>query len=185
MKMYSYAVVNQFSMNVGQQLRVAGHTVVRLVLGMLIVGGMEGCVLAKGGSSATLPTSAFFLSAKAEANQLQAIALTQEMHMKGCHKGPACEDAYYIRGLVALFENRADAITLFQELHTAMPTSRYDVATIGWLNLLQDSTLSSVSSQALRAQLRQEVLHTLFGQVDMTTVRSVTAHDAPVVELSR
>ena len=105
--------------------------------------------------------------------------------MKACHKGPACEDAYYVRGLVALFENRADAITVFQELHTAMPTIRYDVATLGWLNMLQDSALSSVSSQALRAQLRQEVLHTLLGQVDMTAVRSVTAHDARMVELSR
>lgn len=185
MKIYGFAVADQFSIDVGEQLRMAGHTGVSLVLGMLIVGGMESCVLAKGGSSATLPTSAFFLSASVEANQLHAIALTQEAHMKACHKGPACEDAYYVRGLVALFENRADAITVFQELHTAMPTSRYDVATLGWLNLLQDSALSSVSSQALRAQLRQEVLHTLLGQVDMTAVRSVTAHDARMVELSR
>ena len=105
--------------------------------------------------------------------------------MKGCHKGPACEVAYYIRGLVALFEYRHDAIAVFQELHTAMPGNRYDLATQGWLNLLQDSTLSSVSSQALRAQLRQEVLHTLFGQSDLATVRSVQAHDAPAVELAR
>lgn len=48
----------------------------------------------------------------------------------------------------------------FQELHTAMPNSRYDVGTIGWLNLLQDPALSSISNRAIRAQSRQEVLRT-------------------------
>lgn len=185
MSIYGFPGADRFGLNGGVQLRVAGHTMFSLVLAIFIVGGMESCMLGKGGSSVALPTSAFFLSASAEANRLHAIALTQEAQMKTCHKGPACEDAYYMRGLVALFENRADALTVFQQLHTTMPTSRYDVATQGWLNLLQDSALSSVSSQALRAQLRQEVLHTLLGQVDMATVRSVTAHDARVVELSR
>ncbi len=185
MNIYGFQWPIEISIDTRAQLRVAGHTMASLMLGMLIIGGMEACVSAKGGSSASLPSSAFFLSGSAEASELHAIALTQETRMKACHKGPACEDAYYIRGLVALFENRADAITVFQQLHTAMPTSRYDLATQGWLNLLQDSTLSSVSSQALRAQLRQEVLHTLFGQGDLTTVRSLQAHEARVVELGR
>ncbi|ULA66367.1 MAG: hypothetical protein LZF62_50357 [Nitrospira sp.] len=184
MKSYGFAVNHRACIDAGAVLRMAGHALVGLMVGMLIVGGIEGCALAPGGSSVTLPTSAFFLLTNAEAVQLHAIALTQEAQMKTCHKGPACEDAHYIRGLVALFENRSDAITVFQQLHTAMPTSRYDVATLGWLNLLQDSTSSSASSQALRAQLRQEVLHTLLGPVDMT-VRNVTTHDARVVELGR
>jgi hypothetical protein len=185
MKIYGFAAGNQLLIDVEACLKMAVRTVAGLVLGMLLVGGVDGCALARGGSSVTLPTSAFFLIPNAEASRLHAIALTQETLMKTCHKGPACEDAHYIRGLVGLFENRSDAITAFQQLHTAMPTSRYDVATLGWLNLLQDSTSSSVSSQALRAQLRQEVLHTLLGPVDMTAVRGVTTHDARVVELGR
>ncbi len=156
-----------------------------LILCIVIAGAMGGCMSMKGGSSTTLPTSAFFQSDGSERATLRAIASAQEPVAKTCHKGPACEDAHYIRGLVGLFENRSDAITAFQQLHTAMPTSRYDVATLGWLNLLQDSTSSSLSSQALRAQLRQEVLHTLLGPVDMTAVRGVTTHDARVVELGR
>jgi hypothetical protein len=39
---------------------------------------------------------------------------------------------------VALFDNRADAITAFQALHSAMPTSRHDAAIVGWLSLLQE-----------------------------------------------
>ncbi len=48
-----------------------------------------------------------------------------------------------------------------------MPKSRYDAATIGWLNLLQDLAVYSLSSKAVRAQLRQEVLHTLLGRPEL------------------
>ena len=77
--------------------------------------------MSKPGSSMTLPSSAFFPVDANELKPLQAIANVQDARMKNCHKGPACEDAYYMRALVALFENRADAITVFQELRTAMP----------------------------------------------------------------
>lgn len=88
----------------------------------------------KAGSSTTLPSSAYFASEAAELTPLKAIAQAQDTRMKSCHKGPACEDAYYAPGLVALFENRADAIREeFQELYTAMPNSRYDAATTGWV----------------------------------------------------
>lgn len=139
----------------------------------------------QGGSSTALPNSAFFSSDGSELNQLHAIAMTQDSLMKTCHKGPACEDAYYIRGLIALFENRADAIAAFQQLHTAMPTSRYDAATLGWLHLIQDPTLSSLTSQALRAQLRQEVLHTLLPHFALATVRSGKDRDVRLAELNR
>lgn len=89
------------------------------------------------------------------------------------------------RGLVALFENRADAIRLFQELDTAMPKSRYDGSTIGWLNLLQDPARTSSSTQALRAQLKQEILRTLLGRPDLSTARSREERDVRVAELSR
>ena len=86
---------------------------------------------------------------------------------------------------MALFENRADAITVFQELHTAMPNSRYDAATIGWLNLLQDPAPSSVYSKALLVQLKQEVLHNLMERADPTIVRNAKDHDRRVAELNR
>jgi hypothetical protein len=136
----------------------------------------------KGGSSTTLPSSAFFRSDGSELAKLQAVAVSQDAQMKTCHTGTACEEAYYVRGLIALFENRADAITVFQQLHTAMPTSRYDVAALGWLHLLQDPTLSSVSSQALRVQLRHEVLHTLLGHFGLTIARSGKDRDVRIAE---
>ncbi len=67
----------------------------------------------------------------------------------------------------------------------AMPNSRYDVATMGWLNILQEPAVSSPSSKALRAQLRQEVLHSLLGRADLMTGRSTKEHDMRIAELSR
>ena len=158
----------------------------RTVCGLILAGLITGsCTMMKSGSTATLPTSAFFRSEGSEFTNLGAMASTQDAQMKICHKGPACEEAHYIRGLIALFENRADAITVFQQLHTAMPTSRYDVATLGWLNLLQDPALSSPSSQALRMQLRQEVLHTLLTHSDLTTARNKKDRDVRIAELNR
>lgn len=160
-------------------------TLLCVALGAVLAGGMEGCTMMKAGSSTVLPSSAYFPADAVELPPLQVIAHAQDTRIKSCYKGPACEDAYYARGLVALFENRADAIRLFQELHTAMPKSRYDGATIGWLNLLQDPALSSSSTKALRAQLRQEVLHTLLGHPDLMTGRSMKERDLRVAELSR
>ncbi len=161
------------------------RTVLGLALGALLMGGMVGCTITKAGSSTLLPSSAYFPADATELPSLQAIAHAQDTRIKNCYKGPACEDAYYARGLVALFENRADAIRLFQELHTAMPKSRYDVATSGWLNLLQDPALSSNATTALRAQLRQEVLHTLLGRPALMTGRRTKERDLRIAELSR
>ncbi len=152
---------------------------------MLLVGGIQGCTMMKSGSSTTLPSSAFFPVDASDLKPLQAIAHAQDVKMKNCHKGPACEDAYYTRGLVALFENRADAITVFQELRTAMPNSRYEVATMGWLNLLQDASLSSNLNKALMVQLKQEVLHNLLDRSEIATARPVKDHDRRVAELAR
>ena len=66
-----------------------------------------------------------------------------------------------------------------------MPNSRYDAATIGWLNLLQDTAPSSIYSKALMFQLKQEVLHNLLERSDLTAGRSVKEHDRRVAELSR
>ena len=156
-----------------------------LVLGAFIMGGMEGCAIFQSGSSSTLPSSAFFPIDAAELKPLQAIGQAQDVRMKNCHRGAACEEAYYTRGLVALFENRADAVTVFQELHTAMPNSRYDAATIGWLNLLQDPVSNSAYSKALLVQLKQEVLHNLLEHSDVTDGGAQEEHERRIADLNQ
>ncbi|MBX3235493.1 MAG: hypothetical protein KF814_05025 [Nitrospiraceae bacterium] len=149
--------------------------------------GLGGCAVIETntGSSAVLPSSAYFSVDQADLRVLQGIAHAQEQRLKNCSKGLACEDAYYTRGLVALFENRADAITVFQELHTTMPQSRFDAAVVGWLNLLQDTTPATKQNTALHAQLKQEVLHNLLERQELALARGIKTQDRKVAELSR
>ena len=155
-----------------------------LVACICITGGIAGCTIFQARSSTTLPSSAFFHVDPLELKPLQAIGRAQDIHMKQCHKGPSCEDAYYTRGLVALFENRADAISVFQELHTVMPDSRYDSATTGWLNLLQDRASSSSESKALLVQLKQQVLLKLLENREGIVAQDTEGHERRLAELN-
>ncbi len=138
---------------------------------MLFTVSIWGCALTKTSSSTTLPSSAYFAVDPSELKSLHALARTQEARMKGCPKSTGCEDAYYTRGLVALFENRADAINMFQELRTTMPNSRYAAASIRWLYLLQTSSSRSSHNAILLDQLRHEVLHVLLDREEVTVSR--------------
>ena len=67
------------------------RTLLCLTLGVLILGGVEGCTIMKSGmksgSSTTLPSSAFFPIDAGEMKPLQVIAHAQDSRMKNCHKG--------------------------------------------------------------------------------------------------
>lgn len=93
--------------------------------------------------------------------------------MRVCHNSVACEQASYTRGLVALFENRSDAINIFQELTTTLPDGRYAAESLRWLYLLQEHFTRSAHNAALQAQLRQAVLRTLLDGSDVTVSRRV------------
>jgi hypothetical protein len=138
---------------------------------MLFTVSIWGCALTKTSSSTTLPSSAYFAVDPSELKSLHALARTQEARMKGCPKSTGCEDAYYTRGLVALFENRADAVNMFQELRTTMPNSRYAAASTRWLYLLQTSSSRSSHNAILLDQLRHEVLHVLLDREEVTVSR--------------
>jgi hypothetical protein len=93
--------------------------------------------------------------------------------MRACYNSAACEEASYTRGLVALFENRADAINIFQELRTTIPDGRYAAESNRWLYLLQEHFTLSSHNAALRDQLRQSVLRSLLDAADMAVSRRV------------
>ena len=156
-------------------------------LSIVLWASISGCTMMNTRSSVTtLPSSAYFPADPAEIRILQTLAKTQEARMKNCAKSVTiCEEAYYGRGLVALFENRADAINIFQELHTTMPNNRYAASIQRWLNLLQDSAPASSHNRALFAQLRQEVLHALLDREELLAGRRTKEQERKIAELSR
>jgi hypothetical protein len=152
---------------------------------ILLVLGLSGCAT-NIRTSVVLPSSAYFAAEPAELKQLQAIAKIQEARMKNCGKSAVlCEEAYYTRGLVALFENRADAINFFQELHTTMSNGRYAASSLRWLSLLQDNSLASKHNSMLFAQLRQEVLNGLLEREEPAISRRMKEAERKVADLGR
>jgi hypothetical protein len=131
-----------------------------------------GCTAMRTNSS-TLPSSAYFAADPSDLATLHSLGRAQEARMRACYNSAACEEASYTRGLVALFENRADAINIFQELRTTIPDGRYAAESTRWLYLLQERFAPSAHNAALRDQLRQAVLRSLLDGADMAVSRRV------------
>lgn len=149
---------------------------------LLLLTGFWGCA-GLSGSSTTLPSSAYFEADSEEREALQAVSRFQESRRSNCRQSATCEEVSYTRGLVALFENREDAITVFQELRTTMPNGRYAASSTRWLSLLQDSQPASARRSALFIQLRQEILHGLLDSNDLTASRRLKEQERRIVEL--
>lgn len=130
-----------------------------------------GCTTNRLKSPTSLPSSAYFEIDPLNLEALHTLARTQEARIRVCHTAKGCDHAAYTRGLIALFENRADAINIFQELRTTMPDSRYTAESIRWLYLLQERFTPSSHHSALQAQLRDAVLHRLLEGKDVTLTR--------------
>lgn len=154
----------------------------RLLLVLLI--STPGCSGLKAGANGTLPSSAYFAVELKDLNALHSLARKQEAVLKGCTK-LSCEDARYTLGLVALFENRADALNIFQQLHTTTPDGLFATSSARWIQLLQDSAPAGMRTSALFAQFRQEILHGLVDRDELTVSRRTTDQERRIAELRR
>ena len=126
-----------------------------------VVLGMWGCT-GLGGTSVTLPSSAYFSVPSTELNSLRALAQKQAAVVKDCPPpAGSCDDARYTMGLVALFANRSDALNIFEELRTTAPQSRFAAPSTRWIELLQESAPVARQETAWYALLKEEVLHNL------------------------
>ena len=153
-----------------------------LVLVLFI--SMPGCSGLKAGAKGTLPSSAYFAAETKDLTALHNLARKQEAVLKGCTK-LSCEDASYTLGLIALFENRADALNIFQQLHTTTPDGLFATSSARWIQVLQDSTPAGMRSSALFAQFRQEILHGLVDRDELTVSRRINDQERRIAELRR
>src|SRR5687768_13213525 len=143
-----------------------------------------GCSGLKAGERGTLPSSAYFTAETKDLSALHSLARKQEAVLKGCTK-LVCEDARYTLGLVALFENRADALNIFQQLYTTIPDGLFAASSARWIQLLQDSSPAGIRTSALFAQFRQEILHGLVDRDELTVSRRITGQERRFAELGR
>jgi hypothetical protein len=148
----------------------------------LVIAGLSGCA-GGAGSSMTLPSSAFFETDLNEREALQAVRRAQESRRANCQQSATCEELTYTRGLVALFENREDAVNAFQELRTTMPHGRYAASSSRWISLVQNGETASSRQGPLFLQLRQEVLQGLLEPDTLAASRRLKAEERRIAEM--
>lgn len=120
-----------------------------------------------------------------EQEALQVGCRTQEAWRANGQQNANCEEVTCLRGLVALFENREDAIHAFQELRTTVPNGRYAASSTRWLTLLQGGQPASVRHEPLFMQLRQEILHGLLDPDTLAASRKLKEQERRIAEVSR
>ena len=156
-------------------------TFAQRILWFLLV-GVSGCA-SGGGSSVTLPSSGYFETSANEREALQVVSRAQEARRANCQQHATCEEVAYTRGLIALFENREDAINIFQELRTTAPNSRYAASSSRWITLLQGADAMSARQGLLSKQLRQEILQGLLEPETLAVHHRMKEEERPLAEM--
>lgn len=131
------------------------------------------------------PSSAFFETDAKEREALRVGCRTQEARRANGQQNANCEEVTCLRGLVALFENREDAIHAIQEWRTTAPNGRYAASSTRWFTLLQGGQPASVRHKALFMQLRQEILHGLLDPDTLAASRKFKEEERRIAEVSR
>jgi hypothetical protein len=148
---------------------------------ILILVALSACV-AHQGTSVSLPSSAFFPADEKEQALLQQLKLSHRQALLACTATAACEDELYASALVALFENRADAVNAFQELYTTTPEGQHAASAQAWLSLLQDSHPASFRRSAQFLKLKQEVVRSLSGRDILTASQGLAEYERGTAE---
>jgi hypothetical protein len=115
-----------------------------------------------------------------------------------CSQGRICDRAHFIRGLVALYENRETAAEHFEVAVAMAPTSARAESSLFWLHLLEETPngttengrFSHATIQLLRDLLDRELLaQHLLKELEATPVqalqRDLKARDKKLEDLSK
>jgi len=162
---------------------MSSNSLVHSSLWVLFAVGLWGCA-GSPGLAVTLPSSAFFEADTKEQEALRVVSRAQESRRANCQQSATCEEVTYTRGLVALFENREDAINAFQELRTTVPNGRFAASSTRWIALLQGGQPASARQSPLFVQLRQEILHGLLEPDTLAVSRHAKEQERRIAELN-
>lgn len=76
---------------------------------------------------------------------IAALVHEQDRRVQACETRKSCPRDHYLRGLLALFQNREQAVAAFQQVQAEAPHSRVAAWSTSWLELLQASPSAEVS----------------------------------------
>jgi hypothetical protein len=112
----------------------------------------------------------------------QAIAEDQEKRLSSCKTEDECRAVHYLRGVVALYENRELAALHFRKVVVSRPSSVLAQESRFWLwllDMLNTSNGGGVTSEALLKRLTRQVVHKellvheLSGRVENVSVEAL------------
>lgn len=168
----------------------------KAIHGSLIPGAMS-CLLFFAGCAAWSPAPQFsqpyFTADPGELKSLQALAKKQELLAQKCAERNSCEQVYYTRALVGLYESRDSASKYFEKVIAVAPKSPLASSSKLWIELIErhaapieQSWLQSVmaapaisESQAILAQASSRLVRDLLDR-DLTVqqLRAMKEADA-------
>ncbi len=168
----------------------------KAIHGSLIPGAMS-CLLFFSGCAAWSPAPQFsqpyFTADPGELKSLQALAKKQELLAQKCAERNSCEQVYYTRALVGLYESRDSASKYFEKVIAVAPKSPLASSSKLWIELIErhaapieQSWLQSViaapaisESQAILAQASSRLVRDLLDR-DLTVqqLRAMKEADA-------
>ena len=81
----------------------------------------------------------------ADVQLLTALVREQDRRIETCDTQKSCPQDRYVRGLLALFQGRAQAVAAFQQVKSEAPNTRLAVLSTSWIDLLHTDLSSDVS----------------------------------------
>ena len=122
---------------------------------VLLAGAIWGCTMLS--PPPPPPSAPFFIADPADLKMLQTLGRKQDALAAKCGEPSSCEQVYFTRALVALYESREAAVKSFQRVITAAPNSRLAASSALWIQLLRGGAAGFNSSDEQNATLTQVV----------------------------
>ncbi|HEY3197147.1 MAG TPA: hypothetical protein VGJ57_03950 [Nitrospirales bacterium] len=142
--------------------------------------------------------TSFFVPDPQDVPLYEALEKQADQLLATCAQGRTCDQAHFIRGLVALYENRETATDHFQVAVTMAPTSARAESSLFWLQILEETPsdinengrFSHATIQLLRDLLDRELLaQQLSKELDASPVqalqRDLKARDKKLEDLTK
>src|SRR5205085_1197269 len=82
------------------------------------------------------PPALFVLTHPVDVTLIEALAQEQDRRIAACHPRNSCPQDHYVRGFLALFSSRTQALASFHQVQAEAPGSRFAAGSSAWIDLL-------------------------------------------------